>query len=78
MLPKKNLTTIDGVNRIPTIPPPRHRTIGTIDRSLNDESLGIQKKQNCGTKKRTSSNHSRAFNKHVAQNEKTGTIKSIT
>ena len=43
VLPKKNLTTIDGVNRIPTIPPPRHRTIGIIDRSLNDESLGIQK-----------------------------------
>ena len=43
-LPKKNINTKDGVNRISTISPPRHRTIGTIDRSLNDESVGIQKK----------------------------------
>ena len=41
---KKKILTTDEVNRIPTILSPRHRTIGTIDRSLNDESVGIQKK----------------------------------
>ena len=56
---KKNIITINGVHRSPTIPPQGHQTIGTIDRSLNAESVGIQKKT--AEKKRTLNNRSQTF-----------------